>query len=524
MGFKSTEDKGTPETRKSARPGKVVYIDPDAKAVPYVKVTEKQEEKKSEEHEAKKGRALRIFGLSAALTAAVAVTAYGACTYYYSNRLISGTFINGIDCSNMTAYEAEQAVARNVEDYTLEVRTRNLDTETIKGEDINYRYASEGEVLKILKGQNPFTWVSGLFSRVSYDVPTRVTFDKKLLEEQVKSLAAAQEENIVEPENAYVAYRNNEFEIVPETEGAELLVKEAYKALNAAISDEDTIIDLGLSPGVYADADITADDPELQETLDACNNLAGASITYTFGDQKVTLNGSTIQRWLKFDDKGQLIDDDGSFQEKAREYVAALAAQFDTVGTERTFKATDGRTVYVYGSAYGWQINQTEEAAQLIRDIRSGEKTTREPIYSMTANSHGLNDFGDHYIEVDMGNQYMYYYQNGNIVFDSPIVSGLASDPERMTPSGVYTLYSKQSPAVLRGAMDESGNYGYETDVTYWMPFNGGIGFHDATWQSYFGGDRYLYAGSHGCINLPYDSAASLYSIIEYGVPIVCFY
>ncbi len=36
------------------------------------------------------------------------------------------------------------------------------------------------------------------------------------------------------------------------------------------------------------------------------------------------------------------------------------------------------------------------------------------------------------------------------------------------------------------------GTYSYEQPVTYWMPFNGGIGFHDADWQPYFGGDRYL--------------------------------
>ena len=68
------------------------------------------------------------------------------------------------------------------------------------------------------------------------------------------------------------------------------------------------------------------------------------------------------------------------------------------------------------------------------------------------------------------------------------------------------------------------GTYEYETQVTYWMPFNGGIGFHDATWQAYFGGDRYTYAGSHGCINMPLDAAATLYSIIDTNVPIVCFY
>lgn len=56
------------------------------------------------------------------------------------------------------------------------------------------------------------------------------------------------------------------------------------------------------------------------------------------------------------------------------------------------------------------------------------------------------------------------------------------------------------------------------------MPFNGGIGFHDANWQPYFGGDRFMEGGSHGCINMPPDKAAELYNIIDYNVPIVCFY
>ena len=142
----------------------------------------------------------------------------------------------------------------------------------------------------------------------------------------------------------------------------------------------------------------------------------------------------------------------------------------------------------------------------------------------MRGNSYGFNDLGDTYIEVDMGNQHMYYYQNGYIIFDSDFVSGDVTKEGRATPEGVYYLYGKQSPAVLRGEQDENGKYEYETEVEYWMPFNGGVGFHDAPWQPYFGGDRYMGGGSHGCINLPSYAAAELYNIIGYDVPIVCFY
>ena len=56
------------------------------------------------------------------------------------------------------------------------------------------------------------------------------------------------------------------------------------------------------------------------------------------------------------------------------------------------------------------------------------------------------------------------------------------------------------------------------------MAFNGGIGLHDATWQSSFGGDRYKTHGSHGCINLPLNVAASLYSQLKVNIPVVCYY
>ncbi len=162
--------------------------------------------------------------------------------------------------------------------------------------------------------------------------------------------------------------------------------------------------------------------------------------------------------------------------------------------------------------------------AQLTQEIQSGTQTVRDPVYSMTANSYGVNDLGNTYIEVDLSEQHMYYYQNGEDIFESDIVSGNMSYADRQTPAGIFTLYYKKSPDVLRGKQLPNGKYEYEQPVTYWMPFNGGIGFHDAPWQPYFGGDRYLEGGSHGCINMPSDKAGELYDIIQYGVPIVCFY
>ena len=502
---------------KSARPGPVIYV-------PMDELDQNSDVPPGTRAKKKTHKGLKIFGLVMLMIIVLGGCAYGGISYYFTDRFFEGTWINGVDCSQKTAYEVEQLMAEKLSEYSIEVSSRNIAAQTIRGEDIDYQYMSTGEILQLLKKQKPYEWIRGLYEQKSYTVSENVGYNKTLLQEQLKSLNCAQAENQVEPENAYVAFRDNQFVIVPETEGSKLNIKEAYKLLDAAVEANEASIDFSDNQDAYVSAEVTQDDPALQSALEACNNYTKASITYTFGDQSTTLDGNTIKDWLQFDEKGQLVWDDNSFQQHVADYVAQLAATYDTVGTEREFQTTSGRTVYVSSSVYGWKIDQAAEAAQLSKEIQSGTQTTREPVYSQTANSYGVNDLGDTYIEVDLSEQHMYYYQNGSDIFESDFVSGNMSYADRQTHAGIFTLYYKKSPDVLRGTMKADGTYEYESEVQYWMPFDGGIGFHDASWRDEFGGDIYLTDGSHGCINLPPDNAAVLYDIIQYGVPIVCFY
>ena len=500
-------------TSKSARPGTITYVPID-----------KSEFRSTVSSDKKKNKIMKIVVMLIVTILVMSCCVYAGISYYYSYHFFLGTTINGIDSSNKTAYEVEQEIAGKKDNYVIQVSARMQEPQTITGKDIDYQYVSSGEILQLLKTQKPWEWIRGFFETKNYMVQEETVFSREKLEEQVSLLNCAKKENQIAPENAYVSFSNSEFTIVPETEGSELNAKEAYQMISRAIDNEAADVDLGSNPKAYKEADVTRDSSELQNMVNMYNGLAKVNITYTFGDETVTLDGNTIKNWLQFDEKGQLLPDDGAFRQHVVDYVAQLAADHDTVGTERQFETTSGRIVYVYGSAYGWKIDQDKEAAQLMQEIQSGTQTTREPVYSMRANVHGIDDLGDTYIEVNLTEQYMWYYQNGNIIFQSEIVSGLPGDPDRKTPPGIFTLDSKSSPSVLRGEMTANGTYSYEQPVTYWMPFNGGIGFHDADWQPYFGGDRYLTGGSHGCINLPPENAGQLYSLIQYDVPIICFY
>ena len=109
----------------------------------------------------------------------------------------------------------------------------------------------------------------------------------------------------------------------------------------------------------------------------------------------------------------------------------------------------------------------------------------------------------------------MFFYKEGKLVVESDFVSGNESRGWS-TPAGVYPLTYKQRNATLKGE-------NYATPVSYWMPFNGGIGLHDANWRSKFGGTIYQNSGSHGCVNLPPDKAAALYDLVYTGIPVICY-
>ena len=146
-----------------------------------------------------------------------AMAGYAGMSYYYSDRFFRGTTINGINCSGKTSEEAEQAVAKKAEDYLLEVKARNLKLQSINGKLIGYRYVSDGSISQYLDEQKPYKWVRGFWKKQNYTAKENMTYDKVKLKKQLEKLECVKKENQTAPEDAYVAYKDSKFEIVPET-------------------------------------------------------------------------------------------------------------------------------------------------------------------------------------------------------------------------------------------------------------------------------------------------------------------
>ena len=246
----------------------------------------------------------------------------------------------------------------------------------------------------------------------------------------------------------------------------------------------------------------------------------GMSVTYQMPNKQTeVLDGLTIASWVN-GSKGLTVSVDAA---KVADYVQGLRNKYDTPTGTQTWQSADGTTKSIKTN-YGWHIDQTKETEALIANIQSLQSVTREPVYSSRAAQTAMPQWGKTFVEIDISSQHVYFYQDGNCVWDSKCVTGTATDPDRATPTGVFALKYKQRDRVLRGRINpQTGKPSYESPVAYWMPFNGNIGLHDANWRSSFGGNIYLKSGSHGCINLPTKNAKTLYELITPGtVVVVC--
>lgn len=449
---------------------------------------------------------------------------YAGGAFYYKDKFFKGTKINGVSVDDLTAKEAEKKIENRIEDYSLEISFKDGEKEVIDGKEISYEYLSDGKIQEHLENQNPFLWTSVFFKEHNYEVGEAITFDETKLHEKLNTFSCMQEENMIPPKDAYIAFENNSFVIKPEEAGTTLDKALLTEKLLASVKESKNTFSAE-EAGVYVLPTVTDKDETLKHQQEVWNGCAAVTVTYTFGDKKEVLDGMTVKDWMTYDENGNYVENLGVLQQHIRDYVQMLGEKYNTIGTKRTLTSTyTGQPVTVSGGSYGYLIDIRGERTQLLKDIQSHGNIEREPIYAKRGKTYGENDIGNTYVELDLSAQHLWYYKDGEVLMESDFVSGTYNDKRRRTPSGVYSLAYKQRNQVLRPAPNPDGTYDYESPVSYWMPFNGGIGLHDANWRGRFGGNIYRNSGSHGCINLPVSFAGKFYESIEAGCPIVCFY
>lgn len=481
--------------------------------------------------------------------AVLGVGAVIALDQYYQHVFPIFVTINGIYCTGMTVGNVTEVLDHSYDLHNDRITVRMLDGEIHEipldeyGVTISYRPAV-AECLEQCKSR-PFQWLwDSLNSWLSWSYPHIYLVQEMTVYPAYHCdtvvMAAKLEDtawlnvNLYNTENTVSIVRSAMEGYILVDETKDLLSKDdAVELICDRIVNHLTNIDgtpfqsilIDLSAGAdkeicYKSAPYT---DEMKDTLakwDGVSDFQSFRMTYQFGDCEEVIDANIVADWMTLDEQGNIVFDGNNLpvldETMIAEYVAYLSATYNTVGVERKFKATRGDVVTVSGGGYGNEIDEKAEYEFLLNAFRSRENGTRTPQYTSEAWEKGSDDIGDTYIEVDMGNQHMYYYVDGRLVIDTPVVTGNTSR-RWGTPAKVCYVYFKQKNRVLRGA-------NYATPVKYWMAVDGHIGIHDATWRNEFGGEIYKTNGSHGCINTPLEIMTELYDMVELGTPVIMFY
>ena len=422
------------------------------------------------------------------------------------------TKINNNDFSGKSVAYAEEKLYENAGDFTVDVIFRD-NTYQIHGYDIDLNYSYKDDLEKIKSGQKAYMWPK-TFSDSPYDIKKKITFNEAKLRKVLSGFDSMDKKQMKEPQNPTIELGEDGVVYAKDQDPGTVIADEekVYDLIEKALMNEEKEVDIDAA-GLYSVSEFNSQSPKVQSCVDFCNSIVGLDVNYQFAETSIPVEKSWLFELIKITPTYETSIN----KARVRKLVDRFALGHNTYDSNRVFRTHNREKVMITNSHYGWFMDVDTETNQLFDDLIHRNNVNREPAFISKGFTYGKkgDDIGGTYCEVDLANQHMYYYKNYNLVLDSPVVTG-NTGLRRGTPGGIWSIAYKQSPAVLKG--DD-----YETKVTYWMPFNGGIGFHDATWRGSFGGNIYTYNGSHGCVNMPYYNAQTLFFEVEAGTPVIVY-
>lgn len=463
-----------------------------------------------------KKKAGRVLAITLGVVVAVLAIAYCAVALFFGSHFMPNSKIGNLDASLMSAADAQQALTKEVNAYKLTIEGDGFSL-AVSAQDAGIAFDAEDVVKDALSQTNEWLWPVELMRSHDATASMVSSYNDSGLEQVVTQAVDAFNATAKQPVDANVAYdeKLGKFSVSKESVGTALDSTKVIAAADKALASLTTKV--ALTSDDLLQPSVLSSDERLTAAADKANTMITADITLTMAKATVgEVDADLISQWIVLDDEL-----DASLDRDAMNaWVDKLAADCDTVGSARTYTRADGKVITVDGGVYGWSIDN-DGLLDLVSDgVDNGLVETIEVPYSSHGDAYngvGGRDWGNRYIDIDLAEQHVYFYDDsGACVWESDCISGIP-DGTHDTSVGVFWMNAMQSPGKLTGY--ENGEKIYESTVQYWMPFDGNaIGLHDADWQPDFGGTMYKDGyGSHGCVNLPPEKAAELYALVHAG-------
>ena len=472
---------------------------------------EKKSGKKRKKHSGK--------GIKIALGTVVLLLAagYGVVGFYYKDKFYPGTEINENPCGGKDVAYIKEIIKKSAENYTLTIKEKNDQTEQINGTQIQMTYQDDNSLEEVKKEQNSWLWPVQIWGNKEYTVKMDNSYNQESLSQVISQLACMQDANMTPSQDAKVEDNGTSYVIVPEVVGTALDKEKTTAAIQDAVDQRKTEVSLE-EADCYIKPAITQDDETLKKDAEDMNRLTSLEISVNFGTGTETFTRDQLKAWIRKGGDGKFYFD----AESVKQEVIAWSEKYNTVGKARDFVTSGGTTVHLTGGDYGWRLWQDKTTESLVAALNAGQSGPVEPTWLYKGETHEGNDIDGTYVEISISQQRMWFYKDHTLLVDTPVVTGNPNKGNATPSGGVWRLKGKESPSTLVGRYPD-GTIEYETPVNYWLPFNGGVGIHDLSTRSSYGGSIYLYNGSHGCINTPLDNVRTIYENIETNTPVVVY-
>ena len=430
-----------------------------------------------------------------AAVGAVAVVYIGGVLFFHSHYY-PGTRVGNIDIGLKTKKGAKEYVKEQLDQYVLKVKEKDGE-ESVSAKEAGLSFSNLEEIDRILEEQSYGSWPFNLAGKYDYDA-LNIQVDEDKLSGYVDTLECMNPETPEKSVSASITYdeKNKKYKIKKETIGNIVDKDHFMEGLTEALVNHKK--DISLQEDTYfAQPEYMADTKEVVAARKKLNKYLNGFVIYKDGGQEMKILKKDLSNMLTCSKNFEVSID----KKKVEAYVKDQVAD--------AFNSLDGD---IPSGITAWKVSVDGETDQLIENIKSGKYSTRKPVYAQEGFDRDEYDIGKTFIDVNLGDQRMWYVEDGKILLSSDVVTGNVSTGHA-TSTGLYHVAYKQRDHLM---------VKYNSFVHYWMPYNTavGIGFHDASWRSSFGGEIYRTNGSHGCINMPPAKAASLFSMISAGTAV----
>jgi len=442
------------------------------------------------------------------IVCAVVAGIYGLGVWYFQTHFYPGMVVAGQDAGFMDEQTLATTIDKTAQDFKTTLHTQDFELK-IAASDLDVRGNGEELAHAARERMDETVWPLQVFGGLN-DLNSGLSFNTTKLGRLVNEAVDAYNKDATYPTNARIVLNDQAsgFETVPEEPGTALDPVAVYHAAEDALRR--LVPDVDLADHALAQPYVRAADQATQEALTRANNALYHNVALESDGKAVkTLGYEQWVEYLSVDPSLKLTIDTDAF------------AEWADVWLWQNVDHADEKKAYVLDSdALAKEIVATLETRSS-NPVEVPTQAYERYLASESLPAANWDSSQGRYVEVNIGKQYARLFgADGTVIWESIVTTG--NEPTNPTPRGTYNIYDQKTDFILLGEDNNGdGKYDYRHHVDYWMPFNEGVGLHDASWRKNFGGDVYLTKGSGGCVNLKRESAAALYRVIHVGDKVI---